>query len=348
MKVGPIIAALTAAGMRAPLVHTGQHYDEAMSGQLFQDLGLPTPDVNLEVGSGSHAWQTGEIMQRFEPVLDRFAPDAVLVVGDVNSTIACALVAVKKSIKVIHVEAGLRSGDRSMPEEINRVLTDQISDLLFTTEPQATDNLRREGIADDKVHLVGNVMIDSLMKNLDRARPAAEILSGFHGNRDFALVTLHRPSNVDDPAVLTRLVDCLCVIGRQVPVVFPIHPRTRQRFQDVGLLARLGGPAFRLLPPAGYLEMLGLLRAARLVITDSGGLQEESTALGVPCLTVRDNTERPITISEGTNTLVGTDSDAIIRSFQDVIMHGGKVGRVPPLWDGHAAERIVTVIERRL
>mgnify|MGYP001806237749 FL=1 len=344
MKIGPVIAGLRALGIAAPLVHTGQHYDEAMSEQLFRDLGLPRPDVNLEVGSGSHAQQTAEIMRRFEPVLDELAADGVLVVGDVNSTIACALVAAKKGVKVIHVEAGLRSFDRTMPEEINRVLTDQISDLLFATEASALDNLRREGIDPARMHFVGNVMIDSLLAHVRRARPAADILAGAAIAGDYALVTLHRPSNVDDPVVLARLVDCLEGMAGRLAMVFPIHPRTRARLEAQGLAERLQAAGVALLPPAGYLDMLGLMRGARVVVTDSGGIQEETTALGVPCLTVRDNTERPITIAAGTNTLVGTDPAVIRAAFEDVLATGGKAGRVPELWDGRAGERIAAIV----
>ncbi len=348
MKIGPVIAALTAAGLRAPLLHTGQHYDEAMNDRFFTDLGLPRPDVNLEVGSGTHAVQTAEIMRRFEPVLDQFAPDAVLVVGDVNSTIACALVAAKKGIKVIHVEAGLRSYDRAMPEEVNRVLTDQISDMLFTTERSALPNLEREGIDPARVFFVGNVMIDTLKSHIDHAVPAEKTLAGSGFADGYTLVTLHRPSNVDDPAVLARLVDCLAAISADTPVVFAIHPRTRARIEAAGLMTTLSGPRFVLLPPQGYLQMLGLMQSARVVITDSGGLQEETTALGVPCLTVRENTERPITIHEGTNTLVGVDADAIMAAFHDVLATGGKAGRAPEFWDGHAALRIAEIVTARL
>ena len=338
MKIGPVIRALNAAGMWAPLVHTGQHYDEAMNDRFFADLGLPQPEINLGVGSGSHAQQTAEIMQRFEPVLDQIKPHGVLVVGDVNSTIACALVAAKKLIPVIHVEAGLRSRDRTMPEEINRILTDQLSDLLFTTEREDLANLTAEGIAADRVVFVGNVMIDTLRANLDRAVPA-------QGN-GYALVTLHRPSNVDDPVVLERLLGCLNQMAAEMPVVFVIHPRTRGRIEAMGLADLLG--LLTCLPPQGYLEMLGLTRSARLVVTDSGGLQEETTALGIPCLTVRDNTERPITITQGTNILVGTDSGAILAAFHDVMTTGGKVGKIPEFWDGRAAERIAAVLAERL
>ncbi|CAA7612167.1 non-hydrolyzing UDP-N-acetylglucosamine 2-epimerase [Magnetospirillum sp. UT-4] len=346
MKIGPVLRALKAKGMAAPLLHTGQHYDAAMNDRIFADLGLPEPDVNLEVGSGSHARQTADVMTRFEPVLDEMKPDAVLVVGDVNSTIACALVAAKKGVRVIHVEAGLRSYDRAMPEEVNRVLTDQISDFLFTTEREAEANLVREGIDPARVFFVGNVMIDSLLFSLDKAVPAAATLGGLAGG--YTLVTLHRPSNVDVPGVLGPLVECLIEMAAAAPVIFPCHPRTRARLEAAGLLAGIEAAGIRLLPPQGYLEMLGLMRGARVVVTDSGGLQEETTALGVPCVTVRENTERPITITHGTNTLVGTDPARVMAAFRDVLATGGKAGRIPELWDGHAAERIAAVLAERL
>jgi UDP-N-acetylglucosamine 2-epimerase (non-hydrolysing) len=287
-------------------------------------------------------------MKRFEPVLDDNPPVAVLVVGDVNSTIACALVAVKKGIPVIHVEAGLRSGDRGMPEEINRILTDQLSELLFTTEQSAEDNLVREGIASDRVHFVGNVMIDTLLYNLEHAVPASTTLAGIGIADDleagYGLVTLHRPSNVDDPVVLERLLQVLAQISERTPLLFPIHPRTEARIATAGLDNLLANCAIKTLPPQGYLEMLGLMKDSRVVLTDSGGIQEETTALGVPCITLRENTERPITVSQGTNSIVGTDVDKILASYEDIMATGGKVGRVPDLWDGKAALRIVDVI----
>ncbi len=339
MKIAPLMAAFAARPIAAKLVHTGQHYDPAMSDSFFEQLGIPRPDVNLEVGSSSHAAQTADIMRAFEPVLDVQQPRAVLVVGDVNSTIACALVAAKKNIKVIHVEAGLRSDDRRMPEEINRILTDQLSDLLYTTERTALDNLLREGIAAERVQFVGNVMIDTLRAHLDRAVPAATTLGG-KPPRGYAVVTLHRPSNVDSPAILQRLLETLAEVARTLDVVFPIHPRTRAAAERLGLSGLLAAPGMRLLAPLGYLEMLGLMRDATLVITDSGGLQEETTALGVPCITVRENTERPITIAEGTNTLTGPDPEKILACFREILANGGKRGRNPEYWDGQAAVRI--------
>lgn len=340
MKIAPVMAALRDAGIAAQLLHTGQHYDAAMSDGFFADLGIPRPDHHLEVGSGSHAVQTAEVMKRFEPVLDSVQPQAVLVVGDVNSTLACALVAAKRGVRVIHVEAGLRSYDRSMPEEVNRVLTDQISDLLFITEKSALANLQREGIDPARVEFVGNVMIDTLHRNLARAAPASRTLGS--ALAQFAVLTLHRPSNVDDPDMLAALLDVVGEINRRLPVVLPLHPRTRGNIEKFGFTAKLDG--LHILPPLGYLEMLGLMRDARLVLTDSGGIQEETTALGVPCLTLRENTERPITLTEGTNTLVGPDPAAIRAAFEDVMTSGGKTGRIPEYWDGRAALRIARTL----
>jgi UDP-N-acetylglucosamine 2-epimerase (non-hydrolysing) len=352
MKIAPLMRAFAREPrLASTLVHTGQHYDEAMKSSFFDQLDIPRPDVDLEVGSGTHAAQTAEIMRRFEPELDRLRAGAVLVVGDVNSTIACALVAAKKDIPVIHVEAGLRSYDRRMPEEINRVLTDQISDLLFTTEADAEQNLRREGIDPARIHFVGNVMIDTLLHNRSRCRTAAEILAALSAPEPFrqaggyGLLTLHRPSNVDDANVLRLLVETLSDLARELPLLFPMHPRTKARLEAAGLDRQLGE---HLLPisPLPYLDMLGLMIGARLVLTDSGGIQEETTALGVPCITLRENTERPITVTAGTNTVVGTDPGRIRAAFHDILATGGKRGRVPDLWDGRAAERIATTIAR--
>lgn len=357
MKIAPVIAALRAEPfrLRTRLVHTGQHYDVAMNERFFQQLGIPAPDINLEVGSLSHAEQTAEIMRRIEPVLDAESPAALVVVGDVNSTIACALVAAKKGIPIAHVEAGLRSYDRTMPEEVNRVLTDQISEWLFTTERKALDNLSREGVDERKVHFVGNVMIDTLLGQRPHAIPAAETLAAapdpdvfLRAANGFGVLTLHRPSNVDDPQVLRRLLTALQRISEQVPLVFPVHPRTVSRIEAAGLEPVLASSRILRLPPLGYLEMLGLMSAARLVLTDSGGMQEETTALGVPCLTLRENTERPITVEEGTNTIVGTDAQRIEQAVAEIITSGGKSGRIPELWDGHAAQRIAEVLYRDL
>jgi UDP-N-acetylglucosamine 2-epimerase (non-hydrolysing) len=351
MKIAPVMAALKRAIPYFPvrLVHTGQHYDTAMNHQHFDALGLPQPDVNLEVGSASHAVQTAEIMRRFEPVLDEEQPAAVLVVGDVNSTLACALVAVKKGVPVVHVEAGLRSRDRTMPEEINRILTDQISDLLFTTERDARANLLREGIGNDRIHFVGNVMIDTLHHNLKNAVPAARILKGmvpadWPSGSGYALLTLHRPSNVDDAATFKALLEGIADLSRSLPVIFPVHPRTLARMHQYGLGRLLDLPSVRQIPPMGYLEMLGLMKDARMVLTDSGGIQEETTALGVPCVTLRHNTERPITVAEGTNTLAGNDPARILAACDEILRNGGRAGRIPELWDGKASERIAEVM----
>jgi UDP-N-acetylglucosamine 2-epimerase (non-hydrolysing) len=349
MKMAPILRALAAHQPPIPalLVHTGQHYDHGMSHQLFADLGLPTPDINLEVGSGSHAVQTAEVMKRFEPVIDEHKPSCVLVVGDVNSTLACTLVAVKRTVPVAHVEAGLRSYDRKMPEEINRVLTDQVADRLYTTERSAADNLLREGVAAERVVFTGNVMIDSLLESRDRARSEADTLRTHgldaallnHAN-GYAVVTMHRPSNVDDAAVLRELLETLSTVSKQLPLVFAMHPRTRTNIERFGLGGLLDPAAVAILPPQGYLEMVGLMAGAKMVLTDSGGLQEETTALGVPCLTMRENTERPITVEQGTNTMVGRDRAAILGGVADILAGRGKTGRVPEYWDGQAARRI--------
>jgi UDP-N-acetylglucosamine 2-epimerase (non-hydrolysing) len=349
MKMAPILRALAAHEPSLPslLVHTGQHYDADMNDKLFVDLKLPKPDINLEVGSATHAVQTAEVMRRFEPVLDTHRPSCVVVVGDVNSTLACSLVASKKNVPVAHVEAGLRSYDRAMPEEINRVLTDQIADLLYTTERSAHDNLAREGIAPERAHFVGNVMIDSLLANRAQAADPRETLargkvdlSKFDLTSGYGVVTLHRPSNVDDAVTLGSLLEVLHDLSERLPFVFALHPRTRNNIERFGLASLVEGHRIAMLPPQGYLEMLGLMSGATLVLTDSGGMQEETTALGVPCLTLRENTERPITIEQGTNTLVGRDRSAIERAFADIMSGQGKRGRVPELWDGHAAERI--------
>jgi len=350
MKIAPIMRAFAVQGQaKAVLVHTGQHYDKTMKHQFFDQLGIPEPDIDLEVGSGSHAVQTAEVMKRFEPVVDKYNPAAVLVVGDVNSTIACAMVASKKHVPVIHVEAGLRSYDRTMPEEVNRVLTDQISDWLYTTEKPAEDNLAREGIDRSRVVFAGNVMIDTLMFNLEKAVPIADTLSGqANGDRvktgDYAVVTMHRPSNVDDKEVLSRLLETLTKVSKDLPIVFPVHPRTEKQISLFGVDEFFNNPNIVKLPPLGYLELLGAISKAKVVLTDSGGIQEETTALGVPCITLRENTERPATVVDGTNTVVGTDPAKIIGAFEDVMKSGGKAGRVPALWDGKAAERIVVHI----
>ncbi|MBK8066837.1 MAG: UDP-N-acetylglucosamine 2-epimerase (non-hydrolyzing) [Rhodanobacteraceae bacterium] len=355
MKIAPIMRAFQKHPDRfCPLlVHTGQHYDVAMNERFFQQLRIPNPDISLEVGSGTHAAQTADVMKRFEPVLDQHQPDVVLVVGDVNSTIACALVAAKKGIKVVHVEAGLRSRDRTMPEEINRLLTDQLSDRLYVTEAEAIDNLLAEGIARDKIAFVGNVMIDTLLASLPEAVPAAHSLAGafdgplgparraaFAAAGRHGVLTLHRPSNVDDRDTLERLLQTVAHISDQLPIAFPVHPRTRAKITQFGLDAMIELPGLAVLPPLGYLEMLGLMREATLVFTDSGGVQEETTALGVPCLTLRENTERPITVTEGTNRVVGTAASEILSATHAILDGASPAGRRPSLWDGNAAARI--------
>ncbi|OSM06842.1 non-hydrolyzing UDP-N-acetylglucosamine 2-epimerase [Magnetofaba australis] len=354
MKIARLMPALAAGddGLPVKLLHTGQHYDAAMKASFFEQLRIPEPDIDLGVGSGTHAEQTAQIMLKLEPVLDQMQPRALLVVGDVNSTIACALVAVKKGIPVIHVEAGLRSNDRAMPEEINRVLTDQISDLLFTTERSAEENLAREGVDRKRVHFVGNVMIDTLRHLLPEAATLEKITQHFSEpppfslqEKGYALVTLHRPSNVDDPAVLERLLTTLRTASQRIPLIFPAHPRTRGRIDAAGLSHLLENAPIWVLPPIGYLEMLGLMSRAKLVMSDSGGIQEETTALGIPCLTLRENTERPITISEGANQLVGSDPQKILTALDDTLTSGGKAGRIPEGWDGAASQRIAAVLK---
>lgn len=348
MKMAPILRAFDEHVPAIPwvLVHTGQHYDHAMNERLFSGLRLPTPHHNLEVGSGTHAVQTAEIMKRFEPLVDDLKPSCVLVVGDVNSTLACALVAVKKHVPVVHVEAGLRSGDRAMPEEINRILVDRISDRLYTTERSALGNLTGEGVDASWVHFAGNVMIDSLLSSRALAVPPAKTLAehdidpALIADGRYGVVTLHRPSNVDDPEQLKRLAAMLTQAAARLPLLFAIHPRTRGNLEKFGLGALLDNPRIALLPPLGYLEMLGLMSGATVMITDSGGLQEETTALSVPCLTLRENTERPITVEQGTNTVIGADEALFVRSLDDILATGGKRGRVPEYWDGNAAQRI--------
>jgi UDP-N-acetylglucosamine 2-epimerase (non-hydrolysing) len=345
MKVAPILqAARQTTGIRARLVHTGQHYDDHMSAQFFRELDLPAPDLHLEVGSASHAVQTAKVMIAFDKALDEHPTDIVVVVGDVNSTLACALVASKRGIRIAHVEAGLRSRDRVMPEEINRVLTDQISDYLFTTERDAAENLRFEGVAEDKVFFVGNVMIDTLLKHRVLARERTTVLGRLGLQpRQYAVSTLHRPSNVDSPESAERTLAAVSELAIRLKVVLPLHPRTKKHFQQFGLFESLCAKA-TIIEPLGYLEFLALVDHSRLVLTDSGGIQEETTVLGVPCLTFRENTERPITVTHGTNRVVGLDPRRVATAVDDILAHNDSAKRVPELWDGHAAERIVGVL----
>ena len=336
MKIAPIVEEMRKTpGLEGVLVHTGQHYDEGMSDVFFRDLGIPVPDVHLGVGSGTHAEQTARIMVEFEKVCLNRKPGLIVVVGDVNSTMACAIVAAKLLIPIAHVEAGLRSFDRRMPEEINRLVTDALADLLFTTSRDADENLKREGVDAARIHFVGNVMIDTLLKQREKA-------AALHVEkpRQYALVTLHRPSNVDDPQVLGPILEALEQISQKMPVLFPIHPRTSKRVQDFGLSMN----GIRTMEPLGYLEFLNLESTASVVLTDSGGLQEETTILGVPCLTLRHNTERPVTIDHGTNIMVGPDKGRILEAFRRIINGDWKPSGPPELWDGRAAHRIVQVI----
>jgi UDP-N-acetylglucosamine 2-epimerase (non-hydrolysing) len=351
MKIAPIVRALNqrSDSLQYQIVHTGQHYDREMSDVFFDELGIPQPDHHLECGGGSHAEQTAKIMVAFECICRQQPPACVLVVGDVNSTLACSIVAKKLQIPVAHVEAGLRSGDRTMPEEINRLVTDSISDWFFCTEPAGVENLLKEGKAADAVFNVGHVMVDNLLYQRDRLAAANAV--SFQSTAlkaqmpRYGVVTLHRPSNVDGQEAFTGILTALNAVAEQLPLIFPMHPRTRANLQRFGLFPAAG---IVLTTPLSYMDFLSLWKDAALVLTDSGGLQEETTALGIPCLTLRHNTERPITVEEGTNTLVGTDPDTIFRAAQLVLAGQGKVGKRPALWDGHAAERIVQHLEALL
>jgi UDP-N-acetylglucosamine 2-epimerase (non-hydrolysing) len=337
MKAAPVIRALEQCPeVRQTLVHTGQHYDKNLSHVFFSQLNLPEPDVNLEVGSGSHAWQTAEVMTRFEPVVLERKPDMVVVYGDVNSTLAAALLCSKLGVRVAHVEAGLRSFDDTMPEEINRIVTDRLADMLFTPSEDGDINLQREGIAPAKIYRVGNVMIDSLVRLL----PTAMQCSRNGMPERYALVTLHRPSNVDDSASLKSILKSLLEINQELEVVFPMHPRTRQRIEQFGM----SSGKLHLLDPLPYIEFLSLQRHAAVVITDSGGVQEETTCLGVPCLTLRSNTERPVTVTMGTNILIGQDLRRLRSEISEILRGNAKKGSIPPLWDGHAGERIAEAL----
>lgn len=359
MKMAPLFAEMASADFLEPiLVHTGQHYDYELSQVFFEQLKMPDPDFNLEVGSGTHHGQTAAVMERFGKLVQDSRPDLIVVVGDVNSTMACALVGAKELIPVAHVEAGLRSYDRSMPEEINRVVTDAISDLLFTTEEAAATNLRREGIPSERIHFVGNLMIDSLVHGLDAARRSALKTKMRLKSKAYVVLTLHRPANVDDPARLVKTLAAVAEIAREYPVVFPVHPRTKAKIAASGfedIREWTGGEAeagIVTIPPASYLDFIGLVDDAALVITDSGGLQEETTYLGVDCLTFRDNTERPVTLLSGTNILIGTDPDNLLRIARNTLRKINTRPRgdqaPPPLWDGNAAGRIVDVLRQYL
>jgi UDP-N-acetylglucosamine 2-epimerase (non-hydrolysing) len=338
MKIKPVMDALEARGAQVWLVHTGQHYDAAMNDVFFTELGIRSPDYLLAVGSGTHAAQTGKVMTAFEPLVEQLRPDLVVVVGDVNSTLACALVAAKHGSLVAHVEAGLRSRDWSMPEEVNRVVTDRISDYLLAPSEDGAQNLRAEGYREDQIHVVGNVMADTLLANLSRARASGVLTELGLTRRGYGVLTLHRPANVDDPAALAALIEALNTVAERLPLVFPAHPRTRAVLETAVL-----HPKLRLLPPAGYLDFVALQADAALVLTDSGGVQEETTMLGVPCLTLRDNTERPITVCEGTNRVIGRDPANIVANAFAVLADP-PIARRPALWDGRAGERIAEVL----
>lgn len=350
MKIAPLMEAYKSFPEIEPLlVHTGQHYDREMSDLFFNQLGIPRPDYNLGVGSSTHGRQTAEIMMAFEPLVIEHRPDLVLVVGDVNSTIACGLVAVKLGVKLAHVEAGLRSGARAMPEEINRILTDSISDYLFCTEQSGVENLLAEGVGEDKIFLVGNVMIDTLLKNRERAKESTILESYGIEPGGYAVLTLHRPSNVDDPDVFLSILAALKVIQDDMPIIFPLHPRTRNRIDSSSLAEEFAAmPNLRPVDPIGYLDFLRLMSSASLVLTDSGGIQEETTILKVPCLTLRENTERPVTCKIGTNRLVGVETDNILDAYREFTSGDCCAAGIPPLWDGGAARRIVAVLNNEI
>lgn len=355
MKIAPITDELKKMGVQHKIVHTGQHYDYRMARLFFEDLGLPKPDIDLNVGSGTHAAQTAEVMSRLDPVLVEEAPSLVIVVGDVNSTMAATITAVKRGVPVAHIEAGLRSFDRTMPEEINRMLTDSISDIHFTTEQSANDNLAREGVSADRIEFVGNTMIDTLMKHVKRASSSQILEELAIRSKEYGVATLHRPSNVDTRENLENILGALNEIAADLPIIFPCHPRTRKYIADFGLTHLVSEDSanrhsgVHMIEPLGYLDFLKLMKEARIVFTDSGGIQEETTVLELPCLTLRENTERPITITAGTNTLVGTDRRKIVTEARRRLDEGSmRLGARPPLWDGHAAERIVASIFTRI
>lgn len=350
IKIAPIVEAMNQRpAFKQLLVHTGQHYDAKMSQIFFDDLGIPEPDIYLNVGSGSHAEQTARVMIAFEKVLLEIKPDIVIVVGDVNSTMACSITAAKLKIPVAHVEAGLRSFDQEMPEEINRIVTDSLSDFLFTTSFDANENLKREGISEDKIFFVGNVMIDTLKKHQISASLLQSARDFGFENKQYALLTLHRPSNVDEPIVFRGILDAILKVAEKVPILFPAHPRTIKRLVEFDLKSKIDhNSGLVLTKPLGYLQFLDLMMNACMVLTDSGGIQEETTILNVPCLTIRENTERPVTINEGTNVLAGTDPDRIISLAESILNGRGKVGKIPELWDGKAAGRIVEILYQKM
>lgn len=344
MKIAPIQKELDLRGIPNILLHTGQHYDDNMSKVFFDDLKMKKPDIYLGIGSGSHATQTAKVMVEFEQVCSQYNPSMVVVVGDVNSTLACSLVSAKLNIKCAHVEAGLRSFDREMPEEINRIVTDSICDILLTPSEDGDENLMKEGVNESKIHMVGNVMIDSLLNNLDVAKNL-DVLTKYGISKDYVLVTLHRPSNVDNESVFSDIISALEELSGNVEFVFPMHPRTKkmaEKFQLYGRIESISG--MKITEPAGYLEFISLMSKSKLVLTDSGGLQEETTALGIPCLTIRENTERPVTITQGTNQLVGTDRERIVQSGKEALQGQGKAGQIPKFWDGKTSARIVDVL----
>ena len=350
MKIAPIVRAMEKYdNLQNILVHTGQHYDERMSKLFFDDLQMPKPEVYLDVGSASHAVQTARIMVEFEKVLIKEKPDMVVVVGDVNSTVACSMVAVKMGIKVAHVEAGLRSFDRRMPEEINRLLTDAISDFLFVTEQSGLDNLKKEGIPEEKVHFVGHVMIDSLIHFTEKAKESNIMGQLNLDHQDYALVTLHRPSNVDSKENFTNLLNAFEEIEQNIKIIFPIHPRSRKMIDTFGLRDKIAKMKnLQLLEPLGYLDFMNLMHHSKFLLTDSGGIQEETTYLGIPCITMRENTERPVTVDVGTNILVGSNTELIKKEAKNILDGNGKKGQIPELWDGKAAERIVKILANEL
>ncbi len=344
MKIAPIYAELQSRGQELILLHTGQHYDDNMSKVFFDDLGMPKPDIYMGIGSGSHAYQTGTVMIEFEKICQEKDPSMVVVVGDVNSTVACTIVCAKMGIPCAHVEAGLRSFDRDMPEEINRILTDSVADLLLTPSPDGDEHLRAEGIAEERIIRVGNVMIDSLYNNLARAE-SSSIQDDLGLEDDYSILTLHRPSNVDDQEIFAGIISALEVIGQEIQIVFPMHPRTEKMAKQFSLYERIASiPRIKITGPVGYLDFVALMSKSKLVLTDSGGLQEETTALGIPCITLRENTERPITVTEGTNTIVGCDPELIKSTALDALTTGGKSGRIPEMWDGKTAHRIADVL----